>query len=64
MPDTSSPRITVPCPECGREMVVRTNGTTGEQFFGCSQYPTCKGTRPIGEDVKMRLAGAVTLPGF
>ena len=33
------------CPECGEQMVSRVNKTTGQRFFGCSNYPTCKGTR-------------------
>ena len=32
------------CPECGEDMVVRRNGATGEQFYGCSMYPQCDGT--------------------
>lgn len=34
------------CPECGEPMKERTNRTTGEVFWGCSDYPRCKGTRP------------------
>jgi len=36
-----------PCPRCGKTMVLRTakSGTkTGRQFWGCSDYPKCKGT--------------------
>lgn len=35
------------CPRCGKELVERTNRTTGEKFLGCTSYPACKGTRPI-----------------
>ena len=35
------------CPECGEDMVVRTNRTTGEQFYGCSMYPSCDETESI-----------------
>jgi predicted RNA-binding Zn-ribbon protein involved in translation (DUF1610 family) len=41
---TSSPL----CPKCGNEMVLRTakRGTNqGEQFWGCPNYPRCRGTR-------------------
>ena len=34
------------CPKCGSEMVLRTakNGANqGEQFWGCSKYPNCRG---------------------
>jgi restriction system protein len=38
------------CPVCGRAMVGRTakrGANSGSQFWGCSQYPRCKGTRVI-----------------
>jgi len=34
-----------PCPSCGAEMVLRTakkGPNTGNQFWGCSNYPACK----------------------
>jgi len=36
------------CPDCGSTMVLRTNRKTLtlEQFWGCSHYPSCTGTRP------------------
>lgn len=37
------------CPSCSAEMVLRTakKGTNaGDQFWGCSRYPACRGTRP------------------
>ena len=33
----------IPCPECNARMVLR-KGKHGN-FFGCSTYPTCTGTR-------------------
>lgn len=36
-----------PCPVCGGVMRVR-HGKTGE-FWGCTNYPACKGTRNIGQ---------------
>jgi len=33
------------CPECGEPMVSRANSVTGQRFWGCSNFPTCKGTR-------------------
>jgi len=33
------------CPDCGKEMKKR-KGKTGE-FWGCSGYPECKGTRRV-----------------
>lgn len=36
------------CPKCGNRMVKR-NGRLGE-FWGCSKYPSCKGTLNIGQE--------------
>lgn len=33
------------CPDCGGEMVSRRNAQTGQRFYGCKNYPTCRGTR-------------------
>ncbi len=38
------------CPKCGKPMLSRTiqRGTRqGQQFWGCSDYPKCNGTRPL-----------------
>ena len=38
------------CPSCGKSMVRRTarrGRRRGSQFWGCSQYPGCRGTRAI-----------------
>jgi DNA topoisomerase-1 len=46
----------VPCPDCGKELVVR-RGRKGE-FLGCSGYPKCRFTRDLvwGPDGKPVLA--------
>lgn len=31
------------CPSCGLKMVTRTVSNSGNQFWGCSSYPRCKG---------------------
>ena len=36
------------CPQCGKPMRRRTSAK-GE-FWGCSAYPECKGTRPVGPE--------------
>lgn len=39
------------CPQCGKPMALRTarqGQRAGSQFWGCSGYPACKGTRPLG----------------
>lgn len=33
------------CPECGSEMVLRTNREKGTRFWGCKTFPACRGTR-------------------
>ncbi len=38
------------CPSCGKAMVLRTarsGARAGSQFWGCTAYPVCKGTRPL-----------------
>jgi hypothetical protein len=35
------------CPACGQEMMVRHNRRTREPFFGCAQFPRCRGARPF-----------------
>lgn len=37
------------CPQCQADMVLRTarqGANVGKQFWGCSRYPQCRGTRP------------------
>ncbi len=47
-------RVQIPtdekCQDCGAPMVIKF-GRTG-QFLGCSRYPECKATRPIGGEAK------------
>jgi hypothetical protein len=33
---------------CGKPMVVRTRRADGSRFYGCSNFPRCRHTRPIG----------------
>jgi four helix bundle suffix protein len=46
-PDPSNPPDRIPsCPECAKPMVLRTarsGKNVGQQFWGCSAYPDCKG---------------------
>lgn len=37
------------CPLCGGRMAVRTSHAGG-QFWGCRNFPLCRGTRPIYEN--------------
>ena len=34
-------------PGCSGVERVRVNRTTGEEFYGCSNYPKCKKSRPM-----------------
>lgn len=40
------------CPICGAQMCLRRprQDQTWQPFWGCSQYPDCRGTRNIGPD--------------
>ena len=37
------------CPRCGGKMVLRTARATGKQFFGCADYPRCRGIVNIAQ---------------
>lgn len=41
------PLETVICPTCGRGIMTQRNGKRG-RFLGCSRYPWCKATAPLG----------------
>ncbi|ABE45266.1 restriction endonuclease [Polaromonas sp. JS666] len=45
------PSATLACPACGAAMkkrVAKRGGNAGGEFWGCTQYPVCKGTRNVG----------------
>lgn len=50
-PDQFDPTDHIPsCPQCGKPMVLRTAKTgknAGNQFWGCSDYPECKGVSKL-----------------
>lgn len=35
------------CPDCGKELVVRTNSNDGTKFLGCTGYPGCRYTKTM-----------------
>jgi len=40
----------VACPKCGASMVKRKaarGANAGNEFWGCSRYPKCRGVRPV-----------------
>lgn len=42
--------VTAPvCPKCGGGSVLRRASATGQLFFGCKGFPTCRGTTPFEE---------------
>ncbi|MFO7726664.1 MAG: four helix bundle suffix domain-containing protein [Oceanipulchritudo sp.] len=49
--DSTEPADQIPeCPQCGKPMVLRTARTgkkVGKQFWGCSDYPDCKGVLDV-----------------
>ncbi|MGD2118951.1 MAG: restriction endonuclease [Chromatiales bacterium] len=51
LPRTREAEAVVPnCPKCGAAMVLRTarkGQNAGSQFWGCSSFPQCKGTRAL-----------------
>lgn len=52
-PSTDSATITAPppCPNCGKPMIQRTarrGANAGQTLWGCSGYPSCRGTRKMG----------------
>ncbi len=46
-------RIPVICPDCGSHMVLRLpkRWQDFEPFYGCRDWPDCKGTRPAVFDI-------------
>ena len=41
----------VVCPKCLAPMVL-VSGSRNGNFYSCSRYPACRGTRPVDEDAK------------
>jgi restriction system protein len=41
----------VTCPTCDAKMVLRKNRSTGAGFWGCVNFPQCKGTRPSASPI-------------
>jgi ssDNA-binding Zn-finger/Zn-ribbon topoisomerase 1 len=58
------------CPECGKALVARYSPRNCQMFWGCSDYPKCKGTLSVkysdkcpkcGENLKQDLFSGDTL---
>lgn len=41
---TREERPTRKCSKCEKVMYIRTNSHTGQEFWGCSDYPECRHT--------------------
>lgn len=63
-PESTDPKITVPCPKCGELLVIRRVKQTGERFLGCAKWPKCTYTEPLPAYYAMLESGASMLPGF
>jgi len=44
-PSTTARSVPIACPRCSSPMARRTNRQTGTTFWGCTDYPRCRGTR-------------------
>jgi predicted RNA-binding Zn-ribbon protein involved in translation (DUF1610 family) len=45
-----SPYVSFPCPICGGVMikhVAKRGANSGREFWGCANYPNCKGTKNL-----------------
>lgn len=58
--------VSVTCPVCGPtvKLIIKTSSINGSQFLGCPNFPSCRYTQAISEDLKLTLAGYQKLPGF
>jgi ssDNA-binding Zn-finger/Zn-ribbon topoisomerase 1 len=47
------------CPECKTltKLIIKTNSHTDEQFLGCPNFPKCRHTQEISEEMRMRVLG-------
>jgi DNA topoisomerase-1 len=48
---TATTNPTPTCPQCEGPMVLR-KGREGGEFYGCANYPNCRGTRPVSLGIK------------
>ena len=61
-PSTKPPTTTWKCPVCAGGMVTRQNKTSKMYFWGCRQYPSCKGTRSLQDPTDVGPAGKTNFP--
>lgn len=58
--------VEILCPKCDAppKLIIRTNRANDSKFLGCPNFPECRHTQPIPQDMLMEAAGAQRLPGF
>lgn len=49
------------CPLCDGPMKSRANKTTGQRFWGCADFPKCKGTRDTDGEARVVRDGVAEL---
>jgi len=59
-------QVSVTCPNCGPtvKMIIKESSINGLQFLGCPNFPICRYTQEITEDLRLNLSGYQKLPGF
>jgi ssDNA-binding Zn-finger/Zn-ribbon topoisomerase 1 len=51
-------QVDVPCPKCGGPMALKQGRRGG--FLGCMNYPKCRGTAQLSDELKEKLGDAAT----
>lgn len=47
------------CPLCGGNLVIRISRSTKKQFIGCENFPKCRMTYPLPQDVNVTFTGEI-----
>lgn len=50
-------KIVKACPKCGALLTIKRNRETGEEYIGCTSFPSCNHTEPLPESIKLRRQG-------
>lgn len=66
MPTVPDERLDVVCPACGDDMKLRTNGSDGSEFWGCSGFgdDLCKKTLPLERGRELAGGRVRPVPGL
>ena len=60
--DLPAVEITDKCVECGAAMRLQKSRFGGRYFLGCTDYPKCKGTAKVSEELQTRIDAAAATP--